>query len=564
MGDVADLIATLRAEGDDDVATEAKRAANGWPDITTTLSAFANIPGGGTLIFGLDEATGFAATGVYDARACRKALASACRTAVEPPITHRSWTEQIDGVEVVCAEIDEADASVKPVRVKATKRAYLRSHDGDFQLSRAEEQAFLANRTTPRFDVAPVSGASADDLDDQLVEAYADVCRSSSSSLARFGTDEILFRTGVLVGEGRQPSLAGLLALGVHPQQFVPNLVIQGHVAAGSDDSPAMRAADARRFDGPIPRMLSDALAWVRRNTGSRVVFGEDGHGRDEPEYPLEAVRELVANALVHRDFGEHALRQPITLRVEPGRLVVSNPGGLFGITRDRLGQDGVTSARNGTLIRICQHVRFQGDQRVCEALASGIPTVLRALARAQMTPPSFFDQAIHFTVIVPNHALLGGADLAWLASLGPQANGLTDVQRHGLVMLRSGRTFTNSTFRREFPMDSRDARRELAGLVDRGLAVADGERGGRTYRIADGVTAEASSAAAASSSRDHTGAIVSQLVGGEATVAEIAARTNLSLVQVKYTLRKLRDGGRAEIASGGRGRRTTYRLKAR
>jgi ATP-dependent DNA helicase RecG len=179
-------------------------------------------------------------------------------------------------------------------------------------------------------------------------------------------------------------TLAGLLALGIHPQQHLPNLVIQAHVAPGPDDPPGTRAVDPRRFDGPIPRMLADALAWVRRNTGSRVVFGEDGHGRDEPEYPAEAVRELIANALVHRDLGEHALRQPITIRIEPDRLIVSNPGGLYGITRDRLGQEGVTSARNGVLIRICQHVRFQGDNRVCEALASGIPTVMRALARAR------------------------------------------------------------------------------------------------------------------------------------------------------------------------------------
>jgi ATP-dependent DNA helicase RecG len=240
---------------------------------------------------------------------------------------------------------------------------------------------------------------------------------------------------------------------------------------------------------------------------------------------------------------------------------VVSNPGGLYGITRDRLGQAGVTSARNGTLIRICQHVRFQSDQRVCEALASGIPTVLRSLARAQMTPPSFFDQAIHFTVVVPNHALLGSADLAWLASLGRQAHGLTDVQRHALVMLRGGQTFTNGTFRLEFPMDSREARRLLTGLVDRGLVIADGERGGRTYRIHAGAATELLSDEAGPGRRDNAQTISGQLARGEATAAELSARTNLSLLQVKYALRKLREAGRAEIASGGRGQRTTYRL---
>ena len=460
------------------------------------------------------------------------------------------------------AEIAEADASCKPVRVKATGKAYLRAHDGDFQLSGPEEQAFIANRTTPRFDAAETPSAARGDLDDELVASYVETARASSSSLARFGDEEILFRTGVLTGDDRRPSLAGLLALGIHPQQQVPNLVIQAHVVPGPDDPPGTRAVNPRRFDGPIPRMLGDALAWVRRNTGSRVVFGEDGHGRDELEYPAEAVRELIANALVHRDLGEHALRQPITIRIEPDRLIVSNPGGLFGITRDRLGQEGVTSARNGVLIRIAQFVRFQGDQRVCEALASGIPTVLRSLARARMTPPAFFDQGIRFTVSVPNHALLGPDDLAWLGSLGTLANGLSDVQRHALVLLRRGRALSNRAFREEFPMDSRDARRALGGLVERGLADADGDRGGRIYRLGASFRG-GGSAASRRPRQDHTGTVLVEIGQGERTVYELVVATALTERQVSYALRKLRAAGRVEIASGGQGRHTTYRVVA-
>jgi ATP-dependent DNA helicase RecG len=554
MSEIVALIAALRTDGDDGAAIEAKRAATGWPDVAETLSAFANTPGGGIILFGLDEAAGFAVSGVYDAAACRKALATTCRTAIDPPIVPVSDVETIEGAKVVWAEIPEAHTSLKPVRVKASGKAYLRSHDGDFQLSGPEEQAFIANRTTPRFDAAEVPQATRADLDDELVASYVETARAASSSLARFDDEQILFRTGVLTGDDRHPSLAGLLALGIHPQQHLPNLVIQAHVAPGPDDPPGTRAVDPRRFDGPIPRMLADALAWVRRNTGSRVVFAEDGHGRDEPEYPAEAVRELVANALVHRDLGEHALRQPITIRIESDRLIVSNPGGLYGITRDRLGQEGVTSARNGVLIRVCQHVRFQGDNRVCEALASGIPTVMRSLARARLTPPAFFDQGIRFTVAVPNHALLGGEELAWLETLGRRVHGLSDVQRHALVLLRQGRELTNRTFRDEFPMDSRDARRALGELVDRGLADADGDRGGRTYRLGASLRGELR--------RPQTNLVLGQLEHGERTVKEVVAGTGLSDRQVTYALRRLREGGRVEIAAGGPGRPTTYRLR--
>ena len=553
--DLSQLLETLRAEGDDSEAVEAKRASGGWPeDIAKTLSAFSNTPGGGTILFGVDESSGFEAVGVYNSAACRKALATTCRNALDPPITHRCDAVRTDGRVVLIAEIPEADAGAKPVRVKTTGKAFLRSHDGDFQLSPVEEQAFIANRSAPHHDGRPAEGASQADLDDELVGGYLNSCRSASTSLARFDDSELLFRTGVLVGDEKQPSVAGLLALGRHPQQFFPNFVIQAHATPGLEDPTGTRAVDARRFDGPVPMMLRESLVWIRRNSGSRVVFGEDGHGRDEPEYPAEAVRELVANALVHRDLGPHAEARPISMILESGRLVLSNPGGLYGISRDALGRTGTTSTRNGLLVRICQNTRFDGDLRVCEALASGIPTVLAAVRRAQMKPPAFFDQGIGFTVAMPNHALLAREELDWLGSLGDRAAGLTDAQRHALVMLRRGSTFTNRSFRTEFPMDSQEARRELAGLVDRDLARAEGERGSRTYHLA----IPSSSSSAGNGVRER---IKAELKSRPQTIAELVEATGFTTRQVSYALRVLRDSDDVRILEGGPGQRTIYGL---
>lgn len=570
---IDELIDELRSNRDDSAAVEAKRAAGGWPsDIARTLSAFANTPGGGTIVFGIDEAANFAPVGVWDAKACRKALASASRSAVEPPVTATSRIEDVDGHEIVVADIHEADPTAKPVRVKAERKAYLRQHDGDFALSVNEEQSFLVSRTTPRFDAAAVPDAAIDDLDPELVDAYVSVCHESSTALRRFDREETLYRTGVLVGGDRHPSVAGLLALGLYPQQFLPNLVIQAHVRPGPGDPPGARATAVRRFDGPIPTMLSDAMTWVRRSTRSRVVFGEDGHGRDAPEYPAVAVRELISNALVHRDLGEHALGLPVSLHLEATKLVLTNPGGLFGITVDRLGLDGVTSARNGTLIRICQNVRFDGDLRVSEALASGIPAVLQALGHAQMTPPIFVDQGIRFTVLVPNHALLGADDLAWLRSLGSQIDGLSDAQRHALVALRGGKSWTNRGYRELFPMDSRRARIELGELVTRGFAVADGERAARTYRFAGaGVDATprqlplptgTTRVEGRSPVHPNETRVRAVLEAGPAEVNVIVSTTGLSARQVRYALRKLRDRDDVRIQQGGTGRRTTYGIR--
>lgn len=492
------VVADLRAEGNDLTEVEVKRAAHAFPESTTaTLSAFANLPGGGTIVFGLDEAGGaFTATGVYDAVTCQQALASAARQAVEPPVTCTITSVQFEGHTVVVAEVDELPSQYKPCRVKRSGKAYLRAYDGDYELSALEQQAFVADRATPVFDRQPVDGARRTDLSLELVDSYLGACRSTSQALATMSDDDVLFRTGVLVGDDRVPSLAGVLMLGIYPQQYFPNCVIQASVAPGPADPPGVRAADAARFDGPIPAMLDGALRWVQRNTRTRVTFGEDGHGRDEPEYPTTAVRELVSNALVHRDLGPHALSEAVSLRLDGGQLTLANPGGLHGLTVDRLGKTGTSSARNGFLLRIGQNVRVgTGGYRVVEALASGIPTVFRELERAGMTRPRFIDQAIRFAVRVPNHTLLGKGDLDWLASF-PEEVRLSDVQRNALVNMRHGTVYTSRSLRETFPMDSREAHLTLLDLVEQGVAVSSGERRARDYRIAPGLVTERTAAA--------------------------------------------------------------------
>jgi hypothetical protein len=59
------MVADLRGEGSDTAEVEVKRASRGFPEsVEPTLSAFANTPGGGIVIFGLDEDAGFTAAGV--------------------------------------------------------------------------------------------------------------------------------------------------------------------------------------------------------------------------------------------------------------------------------------------------------------------------------------------------------------------------------------------------------------------------------------------------------------------------------------------------------------------
>lgn len=179
------------------------------------------------------------------------------------------------------------------------------------------------------------------------------------------------------------------------------------------------------------------------------------------------------------------------------------------------------------------------------------------------MVAPRFHDQGISFTVTAPNHALLAPEDLEWLASLASSRD-LSDRQSHALVAMRHGKAWTNRTFRDAFPMDSTRARAELAGLVESGLAVAEGERGARFYRLAPGVaddpfrTASTSAHVAEQARHRNQVRILAELRNGPRTAAELAKLVSLSPRQVQYALQRLREDELIALV-GGMGRRSSY-----
>ena len=104
LTELGTMAADLRSEGNDLTDIEVKKAAGGFPsNIAPTPSAFANIPGGGTLLFGLEEANGFASVGVYDVAACKAALANVARQSLFPPVTFEVWDLVFEGPAVVIA-----------------------------------------------------------------------------------------------------------------------------------------------------------------------------------------------------------------------------------------------------------------------------------------------------------------------------------------------------------------------------------------------------------------------------------------------------------------------------
>ncbi len=84
--------------------------------------------------------------------------------------------------------------------------------------------------------------------------------------------------------------------------------------------------------------MLEETLTFIRRNIRTATIVDKNGNRTDRMEYPVLAVREIVLNALIHRDYSIHTDHSPVRVILYRDRLEVENPGGLYGrITVDEL-----------------------------------------------------------------------------------------------------------------------------------------------------------------------------------------------------------------------------------
>ncbi|MCY3560162.1 MAG: putative DNA binding domain-containing protein [bacterium] len=409
QGWVDEAVRRAREAGTDLRGVEIKAAAGGLPrSVRNSVCAFANTQGG-VVILGLSDSD-FRPVPVDVARLAND-LASTCAEDLEPPIRPDIDVAGVDGCPVVVALVDELPAGRKPCYVRRRGLeggTYTRTHDGDRRLSTYEIHVLMSGRGQPRDDVAVVEGARPSDLDEDLVAALLSrVRRRRGPALAGADDEELLRMHRVLVGGGLDPSvtLAGLMALGRYPQQFVPQLnvtFVAFPTINGEPFGDGTRFLDNESIDGSIPVMVAMAQAAVRRNSTRRAVVSGAGR-QDVWEYPDEAVREVVVNALLHRDY--HPLAQGAQVRIEtyPDRLAVTNPGGFHGdVNRSRLFTEPHTSSRNSYLAKLLEDVEIPRTNRtVCENRGSGLVAVARELRAAGNGEPELADRIRETTMTI-------------------------------------------------------------------------------------------------------------------------------------------------------------------
>lgn len=385
---------------------EIKAAHKGCPSrLYDTFSAFANQNEGGILLFGLDEGQAFAKVGVYDVNDLQRKLqeiGEEMYPVVRPILS--VYTE--NGLHFVTAEIPPLDLSERPCFKRALGRirgSFVRVGDADKPMTDYEVYSYEAYRKQIKDDLRPVEGLCETLLDSKALETYLQIRTKDRPNLNEVSREHLYELT--FIKRNGQCTLTALLLFGFHPQSLFPQLSIvatrlPGNEAGELNDAGA-RFLDSARMEGGLSEMLEGALAFVKRNMRMEVrINPHSGQREDVPEYPLDAVREAILNALVHRDYSRYTESKPIQLIMFQDRMEIRNPGGIYGrIGIDQLGMV-QPDTRNPELILAMESLG-QTENRY-----SGIPRIRRAMADAGLPEPEFSSDRGEFVVCLKTRSL--------------------------------------------------------------------------------------------------------------------------------------------------------------
>ena len=383
------IIRTVLEQKCENSHLEIKKAGEGCPRLFDTLSSFSNQKDGGVILFGIDEKNDFQVCGVYDAADLIKKISEQCLQ-MEPPVKALCTTTVFDGKAVVSAEIPEIDDFQKPCFYKGGGRlrgSFIRVGESDRQMTEYEVYTYEAFKKKIEDELRTVERADEKELRTDSLKKYMLELREKKPAIASLPMERCLSLQGFIANG--HPTVTGLLMFGAYPQGFFPGLCITAVSVAGTEIGPVgesgARFIDNKRIEGSIRQMRDEAVAFVMRNMKTSTTIDErTGNRVDRTEYPVVAVREIVINALVHRDYSIHTDNCPVTIKMFSDRIEVENPGGLYGRNRiETLGEFGADT-RNPYLANALE-VIGQTENRY-----SGIPTIKHAMEEAGLQPPKF------------------------------------------------------------------------------------------------------------------------------------------------------------------------------
>ena len=438
-------------------------------ELAERICGMANTRSGGVIVFGVEDRTG-RLVGVKQPGDSIDQVLRATRlvkptVALPPP---GPATYFADGVQIVAVQVPPNNGTL----YQSGGVFWKRQGSHTVPMSSEEVESHLNTYGSTHWETALCPRATLQDINYDLVERHLSYRAERSRRTLRFTSpDDLLLglecaapdpATGKL-----RPTNAGMLMFGYDPQLFLPQTEV---VCIRYADTLGVGGyLDRKNFTGNLPEIIDKTAEFMTLHT--RVGARISGFRREDlPEFPLEALREAVVNAVVHRDYSRTG--ETVRLFYYADRVEIHSPGLLLpGITLDDLAHLRVPSRpRNPLLASFLRDV-----PGYMERIGSGIRLMVNEMRHTGLPDPEFIEQ--HEFVVIFRNGSTGGSGPGLTGALNPrQLVGLQIVQQKGSISSGEYRAATGAS--------ESTALRDLADLVNRGTLATRGKTKSLRYYL--------------------------------------------------------------------------------
>lgn len=433
-------------------------------DYIKTIAAFANSHGG-ELIVGINNKG--EVVGIPNAERLMEDLPNKIRSKLL--ITPFVILSEKEKKKIISIKVENADF---PVFFEG--RLYIRSGSTTQELTGAELSSFLITKSGKSWDSIETE-ATISELDEKIINTFMQFSKQRLPFIEN--TDiETLLQNLELMKNGKL-TRAALLLFGKKPQSYF----ISSYIRCGRFKD-AITIIDSKEYYGNLFQQLEDTMNFIKNHTSVRYEIKvedltiQDLSRKDIWEYPLDAIREALINAIIHRDYNDYS--SCVEVRIYDDKIWINNAGKLPSpLTVDDLKLPNHQSKPKNPLI--AKVFYFAG---LIERWGTGTHKIIQLCKNAGLPEPEFEDRQEgigSFTVIFNKDIYTE----KYLRKIG-----LNERQIKAVMYVKEKGKITNKEYQEINKISKPMATIELRDLVEKNLFVKIGSTGkGTEYELKKG-----------------------------------------------------------------------------
>jgi ATP-dependent DNA helicase RecG len=390
--------------------------------------------------------------------------------------TLKDWSNQISQIsepsihpEIELVEIDNKtivqilfkEYPLKPISVRG--RCFRRVKNSNYQMAPSEITEMHLQSTGNSWDALPARDNTIQELDPEIIEDF--IKRSSDTGRRKFNIRdsriEILVKLELI--KNNHPCWASVLLFGKNPQSPLTQATVHCGRFKGKTT-----IIDDRLISGSIIHQVDEVMDFIRKNINVKFRITGKPQRKEIWDYPLNALREAVTNAICHRDYSELS---DIQVKIYDSFIQIWNPGGLpFGLTIDDLYDPLHTSKPRNKLI-----AQIFYDTGFIERYGSGIQRMIEECMKMNIPEPEFAEKFGGFTITFRKDMFTH----EYLSTLK-----LNERQIEAVIFVKKTGKITNTTYQRIGNVKKRTATNEISKLVELNILERIGTTGKGTLYV--------------------------------------------------------------------------------